>query len=324
MFAKKIIENVRSAARTAWTSPPESWQDTPTQDERTRWNGGATHVLEAVEKALDEASNALIDANYQEMGIPSLGGIVNPLGGLFRQGVPENILDCLEPIAQPLYSTAFLKAGVRHERVRFFISAVGQGKDSGDDCDVGVHTFQDTNLRRAGALATPQQFDATHICVMPDFRGVPEDEVFQGAYKKCIEMIREKSNLNLENGCKSYLRLPGRNVIAVKEAPKTYRRGEDGKEVRGLDHEAAWQGWLPIGIKPGDVPDRVRERWTKALAKEHKDRFASTIELTGLVPIHYPSEQQMVVELEIMGGVKLPMNVRLTCFLGGVLWREVA
>lgn len=197
----------------------------------------------------------------------------------------------LELIKNPVYDTVSIAVGAITSA--FCAIPVG-GADAG--ALIGVKTFSETNLRRAGALATPQQYDIYAISVKyPAAITRVDHTAFQA-----------RTNYNLEIGQKSYLR------CRLDCIPSDTTQVVDALLAAA---DAVHSGW-PIASNVFDV----------SIPEELFDPSTGRTYLTGRrVPIHVPSEQQFAVTLEHIGGLIAPYvgpNRIEECWWG-ILKREV-
>ena len=209
----------------------------------------------------------------------------------------------LEIIKQPLYDTVSVPTGATTSS--FFSQPVGSA-DPG--AAVGVKTFSETNLRRAGALATPQQFDiyATSLKYRANIVRVDHTAFQNGAVA-----TQAGANYNLEIGQKSYLR------VKLDTIPQDTSQVVDALTVAA---DAVHSGWsLHSNVFDVSIPEELF------------DPMTGRTFLTGRrVPIHLPSEQQFANTLEYVGGITLTGSPggpaaaeRITSNLWGCLKREV-
>jgi hypothetical protein len=209
----------------------------------------------------------------------------------------------LEIIKQPLYDTVSVPTGAT--TTSFFAQPVGSA-DSG--AAVGVKTFSETNLRRAGALATPQQFDIYALSVKYRTNIVRADHT---AFQNGAASTQAGANYNLEIGQKSYLR------VKLETIPQDTSQIVDALAVAA---DAVHSGWsLHSNVFDVSIPEELFDPTTGRTF------------LTGRrVPIHIPSEQQFSNTLEYVGGITLvgssggPSSAqRVSSVLWGCLKREV-
>ena len=197
----------------------------------------------------------------------------------------------LELVKQPIYDT--VSVVVNSTTTTFCAIPVG-GADAG--ALVGVKTFSETNLRRAGALATPQQFDIYAITIKYPATITRADH----------SALQTRTNYNLEVGQKSYLR------VRLDTIPSDTTQVVDALAVAA---DAVHSGW-PIASNVFDV----------SIPEELFDPSTGRTFLTGRrVPIHIPSEQQFAVTLEYIGGLVAPYAGpnRIEEVWWGILKREV-
>ena len=149
----------------------------------------------------------------------------------------------LEIIKQPLYDTVQIATGAT--TASFFSMPVGAA-DAG--AAVGVKTFSETNLRRAGALATPQQFDIYAISLKYPAAITRADHT---AFQNGAAATQAGANYNLEVGQKSYLRVKlttipqdtAQNVDALAVAGGAgSRTGGSGRAATGARHSVPAAG----------------------------------------------------------------------------------
>lgn len=213
----------------------------------------------------------------------------------------------LEIIKNPLYDTVGVTNGATTSSA--FAQPIGSAVPIlGGGTLVGVKTFSETNLRRAGALATPQQFDIYAITVKQDPISIVSvgPIVFALLTRADICDMELRTNYNIEIGQKSYLRvrltvIPEDTAIVVDN------------DAAGAD--AVHVGW-PISSNVFDV----------SIPEELFDPMTGRTFLTGRrVPIHLPSEQQFANTLEFIGGLIVAGGVtrRVQSNFWGCLKREV-
>jgi hypothetical protein len=208
----------------------------------------------------------------------------------YQAGLAVSPRPVLELVKQPLYDRVSLVANAT--QTTFFAIPVG----GADLLSItGNKSFSETNMRRAGALATPQQFD-----IYATSWKLPSDAVLAD----WLDTLNI-TNYNLEVGQKSYLRcrtanIPGDTGFVVNESL--------------VASANATNGW-PMATNVFDT----------SIPEELFDPATGRTFLTGRrVPIHLPSEQQWSVTLEHVGGLRgafvtAPLNI----VLWGVLKREV-
>lgn len=211
--------------------------------------------------------------------------------GQYVQGGAVAPRPVLELIKNPVYDT--VSVAVNAITSSFCAIPVG-GADAG--ALIGVKTFSETNLRRAGALATPQQFDIYAITVKYPANITRADHT----------QMQIRTNYNLEVGQKSYLR------VRLDTIPQDTAQVVDALTAAA---DAVHSGW-PIASNVFDV----------SIPEELFDPTTGRTFLTGRrVPIHIPSEQQFAVTLEYVGGLVAPYvgpNRIEECWWG-ILKREV-
>jgi hypothetical protein len=203
----------------------------------------------------------------------------------------------LEIIKNPLYDTVGVVTAATGSS--FFSMPVGTADPN---ALVMVKTFSETNLRRAGALATPQQFDIYAITVKFD----PISLAAVVLARVDLNQFELRTNYNLEIGQKSYLR------VRLTTIPEDTAVVVDSTAV-GAD--AVHVGW-PIHSNVFDV----------SIPEELFDPMTGRTFLTGRrVPIHIPSEQQFANTLEYVGGLIIAAGQtrRVQSNLWGCLKREV-
>ena len=210
--------------------------------------------------------------------------------GQYQAGQAVSPRPVLELVKQPLYDRTGMVANATS--TTFFALPVGQADATSI---TGNKSFSETNMRRAGALATPQQFD-----VYATSWKMPADTLLT-VLLDCIN----RTNYNLEVGSKSYLR------CRVAIIP-----GDTGPQVSQIAAAAdmATNGW-PIATNVFDT----------SIPEELFDPATGRTFLTGRrVPIHLPSEQQFNVTLESVGSIPGALaTANLEICLWGVLKREV-
>ena len=210
----------------------------------------------------------------------------------------------LEIVKQPLYDTVLVPTAAINST--FFAMPVGSA-DAG--AAVGVKTFSETNLRRAGALATPQQFDlyAISLKYRSNITRVDHTAFLNGG----AAGAEGGGNYNLEVGQKSYLR------VKLDVLPQDVAQVVDFLAVAA---DAVHSGWsLPSNVFDVSIPEELY------------DASNGRTFLTGRrVPIHLPSEQQFANTIEYVGGIVLAGSVggpaaaqRITSMFWGCLKREV-
>jgi hypothetical protein len=207
----------------------------------------------------------------------------------YQAGLAVSPRPILELVKQPLYDrTGLVNAATQ---TTFFSLPVGQADATSI---TGVKSFSETNMRRAGALATPQQFDIYATSwKMPANTPIAD-------WLDCIN----RTNFNLEVGQKSYLRcrlaiIPGDTSLQSNQL--------------AVAADSSSNGW-PIATNVFDT----------SIPEELFDPATGRTFLTGRrVPIHLPSEQQFNVTLESVGGAVMTAPADLEVTLWGVLKREV-
>lgn len=198
----------------------------------------------------------------------------------------------LEILKNPLFDQIRLPTTASYSSQAYFAGPIGSADTTA--INGATKSFSDTNLRRAGALATPQQFEIFAVsmkyadaCSRADFR-----------------LIHNAGNVNLEIGQKSYLR------VRCASIP-----GDTSPVVNSLAAAAdsVGNGWS-IHSNVFDV----------SIAEELFDEGSGRVFLTGRrVPIFLPSEQQFGLTLEFPGGITLGATTRVEFMLWGNLKREV-
>jgi len=202
----------------------------------------------------------------------------------------------LEIVKQPLYDTIGVLTGATTSS--FFAQPVGSPDAN---AAIGVKTFSETNLRRSGALATPQQFDIYAISLKYPAAITRADHT---AFLNGAAAAQAGANYNLEVGQKSYLR------AKLTTIPQDTTQVVDAIAVAA---DAVHSGW-PIHSNVFDV----------SIPEELFDPSTGRTFLTGRrVPIHLPSEQQWSNTLEYVGTITLGATRRLESMLWGCLKREV-
>jgi len=196
----------------------------------------------------------------------------------------------LELIKQPLYDTTAIVTGAT--TATFFALPVGSADPGAIN---GVNkTFSETNLRRAGALATPQQMDAYAISLK-----------FPASITRAEHTdFLARSNYNLEVGQKSYLRV--RATVIPADTSQVV-------DQLAVAEDSVYNGWsLHSDVFDVSIPEELF------------DPSTGRTFLTGRrVPIHFPSEQQFAVTLEMVAMITLAQTQRVETLLWGVLKREV-
>jgi hypothetical protein len=202
----------------------------------------------------------------------------------------------LEIIKNPVYDTVLV--ATTNTSASFFAVPVG-GADT-NALNGASKTFSETNMRRAGALATPQQFDIYAITIKFD----PINATPAGLLRAELNQFELRTNYNLEIGQKSYLR------VRLTTIPEDTAVVVDALAVAA---DAVHVGW-PIASNVFDV----------SIPEELFDPATQRTFLTGRrVPIHIPSEQQFANTLEMIGGVTLTTSKRVQSNFWGCLKREV-
>lgn len=196
----------------------------------------------------------------------------------------------LELVKQPLYDTVGIATAATV--ATFFSQPLGAADATAIN---GVNkTFSETNLRRAGAIATPQQFDIYATSLKFPVNTTRADHT----------NFQIRTNYNLEIGQKSYLRV--RSTVIPADTSQVV----DQLQVAA---DAVYNGWsLHSNVFDVSIPEELF------------DQSTGRTFLTGRrVPIHIPSEQQFAVTLELVAAVTLGATRRVECLLWGVLKREV-
>lgn len=207
----------------------------------------------------------------------------------YQQGGAVAPAPVLELIKQPIYDTVAIVTAAT--TTSFFAIPIG-GADAG--ALVGVKTYSETNLRRAGALATPQQFDIYAITV----------KYVSSITNADLDQFLLRSNLDVTIGQKSYLRV--RNTVLPADTTKVV-------DALAAAADAVHPGW-PITSNVFDT----------SIPEELFDPVTGRTFLTGRrVPIHVPSEQQFPVTMEHVGGLTLQATRRTEVVWWGILKREV-
>lgn len=160
----------------------------------------------------------------------------------------------LELIKNPLYDTVAIVTGATTSS--FFAIPVG-GADSGSL--VGVKTFSETNLRRAGAIATPQQYDIYAITMKYPATITRAD----------LSAFLNQTNISLDIGQKNYLRV--RATVVPQDTTQTV-------EALAVAADAVHNGW--------NITSNV---FDLSIPEELFDPASGRTFLTGRrVPIHQP------------------------------------
>jgi len=209
--------------------------------------------------------------------------------GQYQAGQAVSPRPVLELVKQPLYDrTGIINAATA---TTFFALPVGQADATSI---TGNKSFSETNMRRAGALATPQQFD-----------------IYATSWKVPVNTpiadwldVVNRTNYNLEVGSKSYLR------CRVAIIPGDTSLQSNQLAVAG---DSTTNGWaIATNVFDTSIPEELF------------DPATGRTFLTGRrVPIHLPSEQQFNVTLESVGGATMSATADLEITLWGVLKREV-
>lgn len=196
----------------------------------------------------------------------------------------------LEIVKQPFYDYVLAETNAGSDSL--FAMPVGAA-DAGA-ANGANKTFSDTNMRRAGALATPQQYDIYAISLK-----------YPPAISRAdLNMFQTQSNLDISIGQKSYLR------VKLDCIPSDVTTVVDALTVAA---DAVHVGW-PLHSNVFDV----------SIPEELFDPSTGRTFLTGRrVPIHIPSEQQFFVTLENIGTFTLGASRRIGVMLWGCWKREV-
>ena len=207
----------------------------------------------------------------------------------YQAGLAVSPRPILELVKQPLYDrTGIVNAATQ---TTFFSLPVGQADATSI---TGVKSFSETNMRRAGALATPQQFD-----------------IYAASWKLPVNTpvadwldVVNITNFNLEVGQKSYLRcrlsiIPGDTSLQANQL--------------AVPGDSITNGWaIASNVFDCSIPEELF------------DPATGRTFLTGRrVPIHLPSEQQFNATLESVGGATMSATADCEITLWGVLKREV-